>query len=120
MHLGLGMSGALTNGVVRDLDDHAPGFPVVAGSVGPSHMFVHVTEIDTPVRIFNLDIRPGKLIHADRHGAIIIPEEILPDLGQAIETMLKNEKIIVGPDRQADFDIDKLIDAWRVFEAARV
>jgi hypothetical protein len=28
------MSGALTNGVMRDLGDMAKGFPVVAGSIG--------------------------------------------------------------------------------------
>jgi regulator of RNase E activity RraA len=40
VHKGFGMSGALTNGVVRDLGDLPSGFPVVAGSTGPSHGFV--------------------------------------------------------------------------------
>ena len=62
VHKGLGISGALTNGVMRDLSDHAPGFPVVAGSIGPSHMFVHVTELDCPVTVFDLEVQPGDLI----------------------------------------------------------
>ena len=41
VHKGLGLNGALTNGVMRDLGDLAEGFPVVAGSIGPSHAFVH-------------------------------------------------------------------------------
>ena len=32
--MGFGMSGALTNGVMRDLGDLAPDFTVVAGSIG--------------------------------------------------------------------------------------
>jgi len=119
VHLGLGMSGALTNGVMRDLDDHEPGFPVVAGSIGPSHMFVHVTEFDTPVTIFGMTIKPGELVHADQHGAIIIPEDVLPNLGKAIQTLLASEQIIIGPAREAGFNIDKLLEAWKKFEEVR-
>jgi len=119
IHKGLGMSGALTNGVMRDLADHEPGFPVVAGSIGPSHMFVHVTELDVPVTIFDLTIQPGELIHADLHGAVVIPDDVLPKLGNAIESLLSTEQIILEPARQDDFDIDKLIAAWKLFEKAR-
>ena len=96
------MSGALTNGVMRDLADHEPGFPVVAGSIGPSHMFVHVTELDVPVTIFDLTIQPGELIHADLHGAVVIPDDVLPKLGNAIESLLSTEQIILEPARQDD------------------
>ena len=41
VHKSFGMSGALTNGVVRDLGDLPEGFPVLAGSIGPSHGFAH-------------------------------------------------------------------------------
>ena len=47
VHAGLGLCGALTNGLLRDLGDLRPDFPVVAGALGPSHGFVHVTAIGT-------------------------------------------------------------------------
>ena len=119
VHKGLGMSGALTNGVLRDLDELDEGFPIVAGSIGPSHLFVHVTEFDIPVTIFDLTINPGELVHADQHGAVIIPDDVLPHLGEAIKTLLANEQIILGPARQPDFNIDMLMDAWKKFEEAR-
>lgn len=119
VHLGLGMSGALTNGVVRDLDDHEPGFPVVAGSIGPSHMFCHITEIDVPVTVFGMTVHPGELVHADKHGAIIIPKDVMPTLGGAIKTLLANEQIIIAPAREPGFNIDILIEAWKEFEEAR-
>ena len=68
VHKGFGLSGALTNGVMRDLGDLPDGFPVVAGSIGPSHGFVHVRGIGGPVTIFGLHVHDGDLIHADRHG----------------------------------------------------
>ena len=48
IHKGFGLAGALTNGVMRDLGDLADAFPVIAGSLGPFHAFVHVREIGTP------------------------------------------------------------------------
>ena len=119
VHKGLGMSGALTNGVMRDLDDHEPGFAVVAGSIGPSHAFVYVREIGTPVSVFGLTIKDGDLVHADQHGALVIPPEILPELGAAIKKMQASEQIIIGPARAPGFDIDTLETAWKAFEKAR-
>lgn len=119
VHKGLGLAGALTNGVMRDLDDHEAGFPVVAGSIGPSHMFVHVREIGTAVSIFGLEIQEGDLIHADQHGAVIIPPDVFGKLGAAIETLLSSEEIILGPARKAGFDIKALEEAWTIFEKAR-
>ena len=119
VHKGLGMAGALTNGVMRDLGDMEPGFPVVAGSVGPSHGFVHVRELATPVEIFGLSIREGDLVHADRHGAVVVPPEVIPGLAAAIDKLLASEQIILGPAREEGFDIEKLESAWAAFERVR-
>jgi regulator of RNase E activity RraA len=119
VHKGLGISGALTNGVMRDLDDHEPGFPVVSGSIGPSHAFVYVREIGTPVTVFGLHVKDGDLVHADQHGALVIPPEILPKLAAAIKKMQATEQIIIGPARAPGFNIEKLEAAWKAFESSR-
>ena len=49
IHKSFGLSGTLTDGVMRDLGDVPDGYPVVAGSIGPSHGFVHVVDIAQPV-----------------------------------------------------------------------
>ena len=119
VHKGFGMSVALTNGVMRDLGDMAPNFPVVAGSIGPSHGFVHVTELGTPVKIFGLTVAHGDFVHADRHGAVVIPPEVLPKLGAALETMFAAEKIVLEPAREEGFDFEAFEKAWSAFEKAR-
>lgn len=119
VHKGFGLNGALTNGVMRDLGDLPDGFPVVAGSVGPSHGFVHVREIGSEVEIFGLKIRDGDLVHADRHGALVVPSDIVPVLETAIRKLLETEKLILGPAQQAGFDFDAFEAAWARFEAAR-
>ncbi|WP_421904789.1 RraA family protein [Mameliella sp.] len=119
VHKGFGVSGALTNGVMRDLGDLAPGFPVVAGSIGPSHGFVHVTELGTPVEVFGLTVNPGDLVHADRHGALVIPADIVTRIGAAIEKMQSTEDLVLGPAREEGFDFAKFEAAWAAFEKAR-
>lgn len=119
VHKGLGVSGALTNGVMRDLGDLPSGFPVVAGSIGPSHGFVHVREIGTDVEVFGLRIRDGDLVHADRHGALVIPPEVVDQLADAIHKLLNTEQLILEPARQTGFDFAAFETAWAAFEASR-
>ncbi|MES0862755.1 RraA family protein [Ruegeria sp. SCPT10] len=119
VHKGFGISGALTNGVMRDLGDLPDDFPVVAGSIGPSHGFVHVREIGTPVSIFGLEVQNGDLVHADRHGALVIPPEVVDQLEQAILKLLETEKLILAPARAAGFDFEAFEAAWAAFEASR-
>lgn len=119
VHRGFGVAGALTNGVMRDLGALPPGFPVIAGSIGPSHAFVHVREIDCAVEVFGLRVAPGDLVHADRHGALVIPADLIPHLQAALQQMIDNEKLVLEPARQPDFDFDAFAEAWAAFEAAR-
>lgn len=119
VHKGLGLSGALTNGVMRDLGDLPDGFPVVAGSIGPSHAFVHVREIGTPVEVFGLAVNDGDLVHADRHGAVVIPPEVIATLEAAILKLLETEKLVLEPARAEGFDFEAFAAAWSAFERAR-
>ncbi|MES2666282.1 MAG: RraA family protein [Pseudomonadota bacterium] len=119
IHKGFGMSGALTNGVMRDLGDMAPGFPVIAGSIGPSHGFVHVRSVNAPVTLHGLTIAPGDLVHADRHGAVVVPPEVIPMLSAAIAKMQATERLILDPARAPGFDFAAFETAWAAFEAAR-
>lgn len=119
VHKGLGLGGALTNGVMRDLGDLAPDFPVIAGSIGPSHGFVHVRELGTPVTIFGLTVQQGDLVHADRHGALVIPTDVITGLKSAIDKLVATEQIVLGPANEPGFNLAKLEAAWAAFEESR-
>ena len=120
IHKGFGLDGALTNGVMRDLGDMAADFPVIAGSIGPSHAFVHVRDVDCPVTVFGLTIYPGDFIHADRHGAVVVPADYLLELESGIHKLLDTEKLILEPAKKEGFDFAALEVAWANFEKARV
>lgn len=119
IHKGFGMNGALTNGVMRDLGDMAPAFPVVAGSIGPSHGFVHVTELGTPVTIFGLTVAQGDFVHADRHGAVVVPTDVMNGIGAALRKMQDTESLVLDPAREEGFDFAAFEKAWAAFEKAR-
>lgn len=119
IHKAFGLAGTLTDGVMRDLGDMADGYPVVAGSIGPSHGYVHVVDYDAPVRIFGLDVRPGDLVHADRHGAVVIPADMIIGLGAAIQTLMNSEGIVFAAVRGKQITFDEFQTAWAAFEAAR-
>lgn len=119
IHKGFGLNGVLTNGVMRDLGDLAPDFPVIAGSIGPSHAFVHVREIDIPVTVFGLTVNPGDLVHADRHGALVIPAELVGQIAAAIAKMQATESIVLDAARAPGFDFAAFETAWSAFEKAR-
>lgn len=119
IHKGFGMSGALTNGVMRDLGDMAEGFPVVAGSIGPSHGFVHVRSVNQPINIFGMNIKSGDLVHADRHGAVVVPADVIDDLEASILKMQETEKLVLDPARKKGFDFNAFEAAWNDFEKAR-
>ena len=119
VHKGLGLAGAVTNGVMRDLDVMDEGFPVLAGSIGVSHGYVHVVSLGGEVSVMGLRVAEDALVHAARHGALVIPEEVLPELGRAIDSVFANEAIILGPARAPGFDIAALERAWAEFERRR-
>ena len=48
VHKALGCLGTITNGSIRDIPMIAPGFQMLAGSIAPSHAYVHVVDFGVP------------------------------------------------------------------------
>lgn len=119
VHKGFGIQGVLTNGLVRDLGDLPEGFPMLAGSIGVSHGFVHVRAFDEPVTVLGLEVRPGELVHADRHGALVVPDEVIPMLAEAIGRLRESEAIVLDAARSPGFDFARFETAWAAFERSR-
>ena len=96
------------------------GFPILAGAHRVSHAFVHVLEFDIPVSIFGMDVRPGELIHADRRGALVVPEVLLDKLPEAIRSLIERERIVLEPARNSErYDFETFRRSWEAFAAKR-
>ena len=104
--------GVITDGSVRDLPQLAEGFQVLADRVGPSHAFVHVVDFGKPVSVAGMRVRDGDLIHADQHGAVVIPWQVAKDVKAAADTIARRERIIIEASKQPGFDITRLLRAF--------
>ncbi len=111
LHKGLGALGVITNGSYRDIADSAPGFQVLGGMVGPSHAFVHTVDFNCPVTIHGMEVAHGDIIHADRHGAVVVPAEAVGRLADAVDLIARKEACIIEASNANDFDIEKLKQA---------
>jgi regulator of RNase E activity RraA len=95
VHKALGCLGTITNGSIRDIPMIPPGFQMLAGSLSPSHAFVHVVDFGVNVNIHGMAVRSGELIHADRHGAVVVPLETIAPMQAAADGLAGKEAKII-------------------------
>jgi regulator of RNase E activity RraA len=108
VHKALGCLGVVTDGSVRDIPQFAEGFQALAGMIGPSHAHVHLAGYGEEVRIAGMSVRSGDLVHADRHGAVVIPIDVAAKVPDAAELCNRREAPILAVARGKDFTIEKL------------
>jgi regulator of RNase E activity RraA len=113
VHLGLGVVGCVTNGSFRDLDMLAPGFQILGGRIGPSHAYVHLVQLRCLVNVFGMLANDGEVIHADYHGAVVIPADAVTKLPAAIELVSRREKVILDMTRAPGFTSAKMREALK-------
>jgi regulator of RNase E activity RraA len=99
VHKALGCLGVVTNGSIRDIPMIAPGFQMLAGSIVPSHAYVHVVEFGIEVKVHGMAVKSGDLIHADRHGAIVVPMDRIDAMKAALEGLSAREAKIIAAAR---------------------
>lgn len=75
-----GATAFLTNGCIRDIEG-VRAVPLVCWGAGlsPMHGRIRWLDVNSPVVIDGMTVRPGDVIHADENGAIVIP----PDAAEA-------------------------------------
>ena len=81
----------------------APGFQIVGGRIGPSHAHVHMVQMHCDVNIFGMLVRNDDVVHADFHGAVVIPADAVRALPEAIDLISRREKVILDMARGAGF-----------------
>jgi regulator of RNase E activity RraA len=113
VHKALGCHGVVTNGCVRDIPMIAAGFQMLAGSIAPSHAFVHVVDFGGEVTVHGMAVSSGDLIHADRHGAVVVPIDMILAMRGALDTLTKTEARIIGAARAPGATADSIKAAIR-------
>lgn len=113
IHRALGFVGTVTDGAVRDLEEvHALGFHFFAGHVGVSHGYVHMLDYGIPVRVGNLEVKPGDLLVADRHGVVQIPLQVARDVPAAVGLVEEWERNVIAATRHDGWTLQRMAEAY--------
>ena len=98
IHRALGCDGTITDGAIRDVDEMTnAGFKALARRLCVGHAHVHPVRWNCEVEVFGRIVRPGDLIHADKHGFIVIAPDEQPGMLEAARFMDANECNTVIP-----------------------
>jgi regulator of RNase E activity RraA len=118
IHKKLGCVGHITSGCPRDLDEvHALGFQLFGLNPCVSHAYVRLVDFGKPVTIAGVEIRPGDLLHADKHGVCIIPLEVAPRLVDACARVEELERPLLEMCRSDSFDLEEYLKARAAMKA---
>jgi regulator of RNase E activity RraA len=105
----LGCVGYVTNGAVRELPGiKNTGIQVFAGSTVVSHAYAHIFDVGVPVTIGGMEVKPGALLHGDRHGVLTIPQETATEIPKVAQALRQAEKRVIDFCRSDSFSISKL------------
>jgi len=92
IHRALGCVGTITDGAIRDLDEMTDaGFKAIARRLCVGHAHSCPVRWNCEVEVFGRKIRPSQLIHAGKHGFLVVPAEDEARLLEAARCMDSNE-----------------------------
>lgn len=101
--------GYVTNGAVRELPAvRAMGVQLFAGSVAVSHAYAHIFDVGAAIKIGGMEVRPGDLLHGDRHGVLTVPLQFARQIPDAAVRLKQLEKTVIDHCRSSDFSVAKL------------
>jgi regulator of RNase E activity RraA len=72
---------------------------------------VHLAGFGEVVRVAGMTVRSGDLVHADRHGAVVIPVDVAARVPAAADLCARREEPILAVARGKDFSLAKLREA---------
>ena len=99
------------------------GFKALASRLCVGHAYSTPAKWGCEVEVFGCRIEPGNMIHADKHGFLVIPPEDESELLEAVQFMDTNEcnTIIRAARENAGKSMDELLvsmdEATAVFDA---
>lgn len=105
----LGCIGYVTNGAVRELPAvHSMGIQLFAGSVAVSHAYAHIFDVGAAISVGGMEVRPGDLLHGDRHGVLTVPPQIAAAIPAVVAEMQRAERKVIEFCRSSGFSVAKL------------
>lgn len=107
--MALGCTALITNGAVRDLREvQTTNFQMFAGKASVSHAYAHIFDFGGEVELGGMKIKPGALLHGDRHGVLTVPIEIASKIPAAAHEIVQGRQRLIDLCRAPGFSVEKL------------
>ena len=78
----------------------------------PSHANVHVVDIGTVVNVAGMVVSPNDVIHADRHGAVVVPADVIKAVPATADLIARREKVLIDASKDPGFSMERLRKAF--------
>ena len=99
----------MTNGAVRELPRvRESGFQLFAQNVSVSHAYAHIFDLGAVVSVGGLQVKPGDLLHGDRHGVLTVPKEIAVEIPVVAAKLRAYEQKIIDFCDSKEFSVEEL------------
>jgi 4-hydroxy-4-methyl-2-oxoglutarate aldolase len=116
----LGCVGVVTNGAVRNVNEvQALPFQMYAGNLSVSHAYAHVLDFGKLVEVGHMQVRPGDLLHGDRHGIQTVPFEIAHQVPAVAQEMIEQEREIIELCDSKELSVERLQEYVAALRAKR-
>jgi hypothetical protein len=111
----LAMAGAvayLTNGCIRDLAGvREVPLPCWGAGVSPMHGTIRWIDVNSPVVIDGMTVRPGDVVHADENGALVMPATAVDQVYAQAVAVRDKEAAMFARLRQPGMTITRYLEA---------
>ena len=109
MLMALGCIGYVTDGAVRELPAmREMGFHVFARNVAVSHAYARIIDSGSTIQVGGMQVRPGDLLHGDRHGVVSIPRQIAANIPHVAAELRERDRRVIAACCSPDFSLEKL------------
>jgi regulator of RNase E activity RraA len=101
----LGAVGMVTDGAFRDVKEvRALGFHYFMKYPVVSHANFWIESVGEPIELDGQRVETGDILHGDANGIVIVPDDVLAGLPQAVDAVRTAEAATMTYIRSADFD----------------
>lgn len=105
-----GAVGFVTNGSIRDIDG-VRQVPLACWGAGlsPMHGRIRWLDVNSPVVVDGMTVRPGDIIHADVNGVVAIPAEVADQVHDQAAEVRRREAAFFARLREPGMTLDRYL-----------
>ena len=69
---------------------------------------MHLIDINCPVNVHGMEVVHDDIIHADLHGAVVVPGDAVKKIPDAVDLLIRREAVILEAAKAPGFNFEKL------------